>query len=88
MSPLIIRHLAPADLPQVRALCQGVAVSATGALGVKASACRTGVLYLCGGIAASLMIPAPAWFIALDLLLAYLPMAWLAVWLGTRLAQR
>lgn len=43
-----------------------------------------GVLFLCGGIAASFMIPAPAWFIALDLGLAYLPMAWLA----TRAARR
>ena len=38
-----------------------------------------GVLFLIGGIAASMMIPAPAWFIALDLLVAYLPMAWLAI---------
>jgi hypothetical protein len=37
-----------------------------------------GVFFLCGGVAAGFMIPAPAWFIALDLLLAYLPMAWLA----------
>lgn len=44
-----------------------------------------GAFYLCGGVAASMMIPAPVWFIALDLLLAYLPMAWLAVWLGFRL---
>lgn len=43
-----------------------------------------GVLFLCGGIAASFMIPAPAWFIALDLLVAYLPMAWLAVRIGAR----
>jgi hypothetical protein len=41
-----------------------------------------GVLFLCGGIAASFMIPAPAWFIALDLLAAYLPMAWLAIRIG------
>lgn len=38
-----------------------------------------GLLYLCGGVAASFMIPAPAWFIALDLIVAYLPMAWLAI---------
>jgi hypothetical protein len=44
-----------------------------------------GVVYLCGGIAASFMIPAPAWFIALDLLAAYLPAAWIAVQLGRRL---
>lgn len=44
-----------------------------------------GAFYFCGGLAACFMIPAPAWFIALDLLLAYIPMAWLAVWLGLRL---
>jgi hypothetical protein len=43
-----------------------------------------GVVYLGGGIAASTMIPAPVWFIALDLVAAYLPMAWL----GARLADR
>lgn len=37
-----------------------------------------GGTFLAGGIAASTMIPAPAWFIALDLIAAYLPMAWLA----------
>lgn len=36
-----------------------------------------GVLNLAGGIAAALMIPAPMTFVALDLALAYLPMAWL-----------
>lgn len=44
-----------------------------------------GLLFLGGGVAASLMIPAPAWFIALDLLFAYLPMAWLAQRLAARL---
>ncbi len=43
-----------------------------------------GVAYLCGGVAASFMIPAPAWFIALDLLAAYLPMAWLGIRIGVR----
>jgi hypothetical protein len=41
-----------------------------------------GVLFLCGGIIAAFMIPAPAWFIALDLVVAYLPMAWLAARVG------
>lgn len=36
------------------------------------------VLFLSGGIAASLIIPAPAWFVALDLIVAYVPMAFLA----------
>lgn len=44
-----------------------------------------GVVFLCGGVAASFMIPAPAWFIALDLAGAYLPMAWLGIRLGGRL---
>src|SRR5262245_23878367 len=36
-----------------------------------------GVAFLAGGIAAAFMIPAPVWFIILDLAAAYLPMAWL-----------
>lgn len=36
-----------------------------------------GVLFLLAGIANVAMLPAPLWFNALDLLLAYLPMAWL-----------
>ena len=46
-----------------------------------------GVLFLCGGIAAAFMIAAPAWFIATDLLLAYLPMAWLATRIGRALRR-
>lgn len=46
-----------------------------------------GLLFLAGGIAASFMIPAPAWFIALDLIVAYLPMAWLGIQLGKRGAR-
>jgi hypothetical protein len=44
-----------------------------------------GVVFLAGGIAAAFMIPAPAWFIALDLVVAYIPMAWLGIHVGTRL---
>jgi hypothetical protein len=43
-----------------------------------------GVFFLLGGIAASTMIPAPLWFKVLDLVGAYLPMAWLAVRVGGR----
>ncbi len=43
-----------------------------------------GCCFLAGGIAAAVLLPAPLWFIAVDLLLAYLPMAWL----GGRLARR
>lgn len=44
-----------------------------------------GVFFLLGGIAASFMIPAPVWFIAADIVLAYLPMAWLGVQLARRI---
>ena len=46
-----------------------------------------GILFLCGGVAASIMIPAPAWFITLDLLVAYIPMAWLAIRTASRVVQ-
>lgn len=41
-----------------------------------------GILFLIGGIVACVMIPAPAWFMAVDLLLAYIPMAWLGGKMG------
>jgi hypothetical protein len=44
-----------------------------------------GVLFLAGGVAASLMIPAPSWFIVLDLAGAYLPMAWLGIRIRARM---
>ncbi|MBT8086133.1 MAG: hypothetical protein HKN35_13425 [Woeseia sp.] len=46
-----------------------------------------GTAFLFGGIANVIMLPAPAWFNAVDLLLAYVPMAWLACVLGSRLVK-
>ncbi|MBK9289644.1 MAG: hypothetical protein IPN38_18725 [Flavobacteriales bacterium] len=43
-----------------------------------------GGLHMIGGIAAAFMIPAPAWFVVLDLAVAYLPMAWIGGKLGDR----
>lgn len=43
-----------------------------------------GGLFLLGGIAAVTMIPAPLWYNALDLVGAYIPMAWLATRVGER----
>jgi hypothetical protein len=43
-----------------------------------------GVAFLAGGLAMVLMLPSPFWFDALDLGIAYIPMAWL----GWRLAAR
>lgn len=42
-----------------------------------------GVFFLAGGIINTFMLPSPAWFTVLDLILAYLPMAWL----GGKLAR-
>jgi len=36
-----------------------------------------GVFGVLVGIAAAFMVPAPVWFMALDLVVAYIPMAWL-----------
>ena len=46
-----------------------------------------GVLTLAGGIYAAYIIPAPMWFVALDILVAYIPMAYLGGILGTRLSK-
>ncbi|HRJ02702.1 MAG TPA: hypothetical protein PKV67_18320 [Hyphomonas sp.] len=70
----------------------GTLVGATVAYLIAAS-CRKvyafviGAVYLAGGIAATFMIPAPVWFICLDLIAAYLPMAWLAVLIGRKLTK-
>jgi hypothetical protein len=47
-----------------------------------------GVFFLIGGIAAASMISAPTWFIVLDLVVAYLPMAWLAGMVGPTISGR
>ena len=51
----------------------------------RTAAIGVGCLFLAGGVANVFMIPAPVWFIALDLVLAYLPMAFLAMMIFQRL---
>ncbi|MDC1222145.1 hypothetical protein N8Z47_05705 [Salibacteraceae bacterium] len=41
-----------------------------------------GAFFLLGGIMVSFMIPAPTWFVALDILVAYIPMAWIGGKIG------
>lgn len=58
----------------------GAVVAALIAIGNKRRAAMiVSVLFLAGGIANVFMLPSPMWFNAVDLLLAYLPMGWLAV---------
>ena len=77
------RHLISPFLDhEVPSLIGGLLAALIAATRKMTFALVVGGLHLIGGIAAAFMIPAPAWFVALDLVVAYLPMAWL----GGRLA--
>ncbi|MBT8181987.1 MAG: hypothetical protein KJO53_10400 [Eudoraea sp.] len=43
-----------------------------------------GIFFLIGGITNIIMLPSPAWFAVLDLVSAYIPMAWLGYKFGKR----
>ena len=43
-----------------------------------------GIIFLIGGISMVFMMPAPVWFLILDLSVAYIPMGWLSGKLATR----
>jgi hypothetical protein len=43
-----------------------------------------GILFLIGGITNVIMLPSPAWFTVLDLVAAYIPIAWLGGKFATR----
>lgn len=47
-------------------------------------AIAVGVFFLLGGIYNAYALPAPTWFIVLDLVVAYIPMGWLGGKLATR----
>ncbi len=44
-----------------------------------------GIIFLIGGILASFMLPAPAWYVVVDLVFAYIPMAWIGGNIGTKI---
>lgn len=69
--------IAPFVAHAAGALIGGLTASLIGGSKRMVLALIVGGFFLLGGIAASFMIPAPAWFIAIDILLAYIPMAWL-----------
>lgn len=52
------------------------------------SALIVGALFLLGGIMVNYMIPGPIWFTALDILVAYIPMAWLGGKMAIKLAEK
>lgn len=47
-----------------------------------------GLLFLLGGIMVNSMLPGPLWFTITDILFAYIPMAWIGGYLGTRLFKK
>lgn len=47
-----------------------------------------GILFLIGGVIVNYMLPGPTWFAITDILLAYLPMAWLGGKIGSKLSTR
>ena len=44
-----------------------------------------GFFFLAGGVASVMMLPSPTWFAALDVVVAYIPMAYLGGKLGKRI---
>ncbi len=46
-----------------------------------------GALFLVGGIMVNYMLPGPTWFAVVDIVLAYLPMAWIGGKLAAHLAR-
>jgi hypothetical protein len=47
-----------------------------------------GVLFLAGGIASAFMLPAPVWFMLVDISLAYLPMAFVGWKLAIKIVKK
>ena len=61
-------------------LAGALIVALTAATHLRLLALLIGFFFLAGGIASTFMIPAPTWFVVLDLLMAYIPMGFLG-WL-------
>ncbi|WP_411768736.1 hypothetical protein [Winogradskyella sp. A3E31] len=47
-----------------------------------------GALFLLGGIMVNYILPGPTWFTALDIIVAYIPMAWLGGKMAIKLAEK
>ncbi|PHS67291.1 MAG: hypothetical protein COB12_03850 [Flavobacterium sp.] len=47
-----------------------------------------GFLFLIGGIAVNYLLPGPIWFGALDIIIAYIPMAWIGGKIALKLSSR
>ncbi len=79
-----VHYLSPFVAHALPSLIGGLIAALLAAHHSRSMALIVGGLHLLGGVAAAFLIPAPTWFIAADLVVAYLPMAWL----GWRLSRR
>ncbi len=50
-------------------------------------ALMVGALFLIGGIAVNYLLPGPTWFAVADILIAYIPMAWIGAKLAAKLQK-
>ena len=85
LGPTVIPPPPGVDMTTAEGLAKGMPLLEAKHFVFPVLAFAVGVVFLAGGIAAAFVIPAPAWFIGLDLVAAYIPMAWLATAIGRRL---
>ena len=75
-------YLSPFVAHAVPSLIGGLLAALIAATRKMTFALVVGGLHMIGGIVAAFMIPAPTWFVVLDLVVAYLPMAWIGGRMG------
>ena len=79
------RHWIPAFFEHAVGSMVGGAVAALLAASHRMKlALGIGALHMVGGLVGALMLPVPLWVVVLDLVVMYLPMAWIGGKLGSR----
>lgn len=85
MPTLGMKHFIFPFLAHALGTLVGAAIAAYIAVSHKLKlALGVGCIFLIGGILASIWLPAPTWFIAVDLVFAYIPMAWIGGMIASR----
>lgn len=78
------RHWLPAFFEHaVGSMVGGAAAAVLAASHRMKLALAVGALHMAGGVAAALMLPIPSWVVIIDLVVMYLPMAWVGAKLGS-----
>jgi hypothetical protein len=79
------RHFVAPFLAHALGTLVGASVAVRVGVNLPLCAYLVGGLFLLGGAVNLLLIPSPQWFAALDVVGAYLPMAWLGLMLSSRM---